>query len=62
MVDLKSISDKEIIRTILDYEGEEFKIRLMEVIRKTPFHDHPKIKNLHLASGSDFLLHCLAEH
>ncbi len=53
MVDLKSISDKEIIRTILDYEGEEFKIRLMEVIRKTQFHDHPRIKNLHLASGSE---------
>lgn len=53
MVDLKNISDKEIIRTILDYEGEEFRIRLLEVIRKTQFHDHPKIKNLHLASGSE---------
>lgn len=53
MIDLKNISDKEIIRTILDYEGEEFQARLKEVLRKTRFHDHTNVKNLHLAGGAE---------
>ncbi|MCQ2188537.1 MAG: hypothetical protein MJZ00_01280 [Paludibacteraceae bacterium] len=50
---LKSISDKDLISTILDYEGEEFQARLTEVLRKTSFHEHPKVKNLHLADGAE---------
>ena len=53
MVNLKSIPDKELISSILDYEGEEFQVRLTEVIRKTRFHEHPKVKNLHLADGAE---------
>ena len=53
MTELKSIPDKELIETILDYNGEEFQARLTEVIRKTRFHEHTKIKCLHLADGAE---------
>ncbi|MBP5705369.1 MAG: hypothetical protein J6X12_11855 [Paludibacteraceae bacterium] len=53
MVNLRSIPDKELVRTLLDYQGEEFQTRLMEILRKTRFHEHPKVKNLHLADGAE---------
>ncbi|MBE6326709.1 MAG: hypothetical protein E7077_06540 [Bacteroidales bacterium] len=53
MANLKSIPDKELVRTILNYEGFEFQTRLMEILRKTQFKDHQKIKNLHVALGED---------
>ena len=53
MANLKSIPDKELVRTLLDYQGEEFQARLLEILRKTQFKDHEKIKNLHVALGED---------